>query len=138
VRRAAFAAASLAALVAAAAGQGAWSSAATGNGATGAKTMASSTGKVPTGSVSSHAVTLSWGSSQFADGQNVPAYVLKRYDAITNVLQTTLAGCSGLVAATGCTENGVPTGSWKYTITPAAGMWRGVEGAKSATILVLL
>jgi hypothetical protein len=43
-----------------------------------------------------------------------------------------------LVGATTCTENGVPTGTWKYTLTPAAGAWRGIEGAMSATITVLI
>ena len=138
MRGAVLTAAALVALVTAAAGQGAWSALVTGNGAARSKTMASSSGNVPSGSVSSHAVTLTWSASQFADGLNVPAYVVKRYDAVTNVLQTTLAGCSGLVGATTCTENGVPTGSWKYTVTPAAGAWRGIESAKSATIIVLL
>jgi hypothetical protein len=68
----------------------------------------------------------------------VPGYVVKRYDAITNAVQTVLAGCSGTVAAVTCTESGVPTGTWKYTITPAAGAWRGTESGLSATIVVLI
>jgi hypothetical protein len=128
----------LIALSTATAGYAAWTSAVSGNGAARSKSMASSTGNVPTGSVSSHAVTLVWSASQFADGVNVPAYIVKRYDAVTNMLQTTLASCSGLVASTTCTESSVPTGTWKYTITPAAGAWRGIEGAKSAIITVLL
>ena len=138
MRRATFTAAMLIALSTATAGYAAWTSAVSGNGAARSKTMASSTGNVPTGSASSHAVTLSWSASQFADGANVPAYIVKRYDAVTDVLQTTLASCSGLVASTTCTENSVPTGTWKYSITPAAGAWRGIEGAKSTTITVLL
>jgi hypothetical protein len=42
------------------------------------------------------------------------------------------------VGATTCTENSVPTGAWKYTVTPAAGAWRGIEGGMSATITVLI
>ena len=84
-------------------------------------------------------VTLTWTAVSFTGGSGVPGYVVKRYDGLTNALQTVLAGCSGLVATTGCTENGVPTGTWKYTITPAAGSkWRGTESGQSAAVVVLL
>ena len=128
----------LAALVAAGSGRSPWTPTGTGKGAIKSKNMAASTGNVPTGTVSSHSVTLTWAASQFADGSNIPKYVIKRYDALTNTLQTTLANCSGQVGPTSCTENGVPTGTWKYTVTPAAGACRGVEGAKSATVTVLV
>jgi hypothetical protein len=129
----------LAALAAASPGDGAWSPSGAGSGAASSKTLSASTGNVPSASVTSHAVTLTWTASHFAGGSNVPAYVVKRYDAITNALQTVLAGCSGLVGATSCTENAVPTGTWKYTVTPAAGNnWRGVESGKSANVIVLL
>ena len=128
----------VAALTATAAANAAWAPTGLGNGKAGSKTMTASTGSVPTATVSSHAVTLTWTASQFADGVNVPGYVVKRYDGVTNALQTTLTSCSGVVGATTCTENAVPTGTWKYTVTPAAGAWRGVEGAKSANVLVLL
>ena len=42
------------------------------------------------------------------------------------------------VAALTCTETGVPTGTWKYTITPAAGAWRGTESGQSALVVVLV
>jgi hypothetical protein len=130
-------AAVLIALVSAAAGA-AWSVSRTGNGATGSKTISTTAPAAPTGSVSSHDVTVTWTASHFVDGTNVPSYIVKRYDAITNVLQTTLAACSGNVAATSCVEHSVPTGSWKYTVTPAAGGWRGTESPKSATVVVLI
>jgi hypothetical protein len=128
----------LAALVRASAGDGAWAPVAGGTGATKSKSLAASSGNVPTASVAGHAVTLDWSASQFADGAAIPAYVVKRYDAITNALQTTLVSCGGLVGATTCTESNVPTGTWKYSVTPAAGAWRGVEGAKSASVVVLI
>ena len=125
-----------AALACAPAGSAAWSLSPSGSGATGSKTMPA--GNAPTATVASHDVTLSWTASQFAGGTNVPAYVVKRYNGVTNAVQTVLAGCSGTVAAVTCTEVGVPTGSWKYTITPAAGAWRGTESAQSALVVVLL
>ena len=116
----------------------AWSAGTTGSGATKSKTMPAANG-VPAGSVSSHDVTVTWSAAQFPEGGNVPSYVVKRYDAVTDVLQTTLSACSGLVGATSCVEHSVPTGAWKYTVTPAAGNnWRGTESGKSATITVLI
>jgi hypothetical protein len=124
------------ALVLARPSEGAWSVNRAGSGATGSKTMPS--GNVPAGSVAGHNVTLTWAASQFAGGTNVPGYVVRRYDSVSNALQTILAGCSGTVAATTCTESGVPTGTWKYTITPAAGTWRGTESGQSAVVIVLI
>jgi hypothetical protein len=82
-------------------------------------------------------VTVTWSASPFASGGNVPAYVIRRFNAVTSAESTVLATCSGLVAATTCTENNVPTGSWKYSVTPAAGMWRGTQSGQSASVLVL-
>lgn len=128
----------IAALAAARPGGAAWSVSRTGTGAIGTKTMPAAAPAAPTGSVSSHDVTVSWAASHFADGTNVPSYIVKRYDSVTNALQTTLAACSGNVGGTSCIEHAVPTGTWKYTVTPAAGVWRGTESPKSATVVVLV
>jgi hypothetical protein len=126
----------LMALATAPAGDGAWALTITGSGKVGSKSMPA--GNTPSGTVPalSSNVTVSWTASQFASGQNVPGYVVKRYNAL-NALQTTLASCSGTVTGTSCTENGVPAGTWKYTVTPAAGNWRGTESAQSASVIVL-
>ena len=126
------------ALAAATAAGAAWTVSRSGNGATASKTMPGAAPAAPTGSVSSHDVTVSWSASHFADGTNVPSYIVKRYDGLTNALQTTLSACSGNVGATTCVEHAVPTGTWKYTVTPAAGIWRGTESAKSANVVVLI
>ena len=118
-------------------GDAAWSVGRTGSGAIGSKTISNAAPAAPAGAVSSHDVTVTWAASQFADGTNVPSYIVKRYDAVTNVLQTTLSACSGNVGGTSCVEHAVPTGTWKYTVTPAAGIWRGTESAKSGTVVVL-
>jgi hypothetical protein len=119
-------------------GDAAWSVGRTGSGAIGSKTISTAVPAAPSGAVSSHDVTVTWTASKFADGMNVPSYIVKRYDAITNALQTTLSACSGNVGATSCVEHAVPTGSWNYTVTPAAGIWRGTESAKSANVVVLI
>jgi hypothetical protein len=127
-----------AALASPAPGDAAWSVGRTGSGWVGSKKISTTAPAAPSGSVSSHDVTVSWTASKFVDGTNVPSYIVKRYDAVTNALQTTLSACSGNVGGTSCVEHSVPTGSWKYTVTPAAGVWRGTESAKSATVVVLI
>lgn len=119
-------------------GGAAWSVGRTGSGAIGTKTMPTAAPPAPSGTVSSHDVTVTWTASHFADGTNVPSYIIKRYDAVTNALQTTLSACSGNVGGTSCVEHSVPTGTWKYTVTPAAGVWRGTESAQSATVIVTI
>lgn len=114
----------------------AWQSAADGAGASAARTMPA--GNVPNPPTAAGVnVTVTWTASAFAGGGNVPAYVVRRFNALTSTESTVLANCSGLVAGTTCTENSVPAGSWKYTVTPAAGNWRGIQSGQSASVLVL-
>jgi hypothetical protein len=82
-------------------------------------------------------VTVSWGASTLSSGQPVGGYVVKRYDAGSGALQTTLAGCAGTISATSCVETSVPPGQWKYAVTPVLGTnWRGAEGLKSGIATV--
>jgi hypothetical protein len=113
-----------------------WAVDASGMAASKAKTLLG--GNTPTGSVSGTAVTLTWTASLFDDGTTVSSYVVRRYNGITSTEATVLAGCSGTVTGTTCTENGVPIGSWRYTVTPAAGAWRGAESPQSALVLVTI
>jgi hypothetical protein len=114
----------------------AWQAGASGAAASAARTMPA--GAVPNQPTAAGAnVTVTWSASAFAGGGNVPAYVVRRFNALTSTEGTVLTACSGLVAGTTCTENNVPTGSWKYTVTPAAGNWRGTQSGQSASVLVL-
>ena len=79
---------------------------------------------VPVGSVA----TVSWAASTLADGAAVDGYLVNRYNA-GNTAQTVNAGCSGTIAGLSCTETSVPDGTWKYTVTPVVGQWRGTESA---------
>lgn len=116
--------------------QASWSADASGAAATAAKTMPG--GNVPSGTVAGNAVTLTWTASTFAGGGAVPGYVVRRFNGITQAEATVLAACAGVISATTCTENGVPTGTWVYTVTPAAGSWRGAQSGQSAVVPVLL
>jgi hypothetical protein len=82
-------------------------------------------------------VTVSWGASTLSGGHAVDGYVVKRYDAATAALQTTLSSCAGTISATTCIERGVPSGQWQYSVTPVfATHWQGPEGAKSGVVTV--
>lgn len=95
-------------------------------------------GNTPTGTASAgQHIAVSWTGSTFAGGRAVPGYVVKRYDLLGNA-QTVGAACAGTVTGTSCTENAVPLGTWKYSVTPAAGSWRGTESGQSAAVAVIL
>jgi hypothetical protein len=101
-----------------------------GSGYSHAKTLAA--GSTPTASVSGRNVTVSWSAPS---GVPASGYVVKRYDT-SNQLQTIGASCTGTIAGLSCTENAVPSGTWKYTVTPRQSNWTGTESAKSATTTV--
>ena len=112
----------------------AWAGAGVGNGGSRAKSLAAA--NVPAASASKRNVTLTWSASTFAEGGAVPGYVVRRYNATTGALDAIRASCTGIVSALNCTENSVPAGNWQYTVTAAAGSWRGVESGKSAPLKV--
>jgi len=92
-------------------------------------------GPTPSASASGTSVTVSW-STVKVGGSPVGGYVVKSYDATTNVPRTVGASCSGTLTTTSCTETNVPSGSWRYTVTPHSGSWTGAESAKSAAVTV--
>jgi len=67
-------------------------------------------------------------------------YLVNRYASSGGGAITPNANCAAAVSGSGaslsCTENGVPDGSWQYTITPALNGWRGPESLKSSTVTV--
>jgi hypothetical protein len=95
------------------------------------------TGNQPTGTATGGNVLVSWSASTFSDGVAATSYVVRRYQAVTGTEQTVLAGCAGSVAATSCTENSVPVGSWQYTVTPKYSGWSGAESTKSGVVVVV-
>jgi hypothetical protein len=113
----------------------AWSLSRPGPGAAQAKTLA--VGSQPTASVQGHKVTVTWTASSFTTGGAAPGYVIRRYNVATGVGVGAANGCSGTLTVLTCTETGVSSGSWQYTVTPAAGTnWRGPESIKSAVVVV--
>ena len=79
------------------------------------RTSALASGGTPTTTVSGRNVTVSWA----AAGGPVPisGYQVKRYDG-TGQSQSIGAACSATIAVLSCTEQAVPAGQWRYTVTP--------------------
>ena len=116
---------------------GFWSagSVAGGNGA--AAAAAVNQGSTPTVTAAGRTLTVSWTASTLSSGQPVAGYVVKRYNATTQVLQTIGSSCSGTVTATTCAEAKVPGGQWVYSVTPVIGTsWQGPESVKSLPVTV--
>ncbi|MCW2549012.1 MAG: Ice-binding protein [Mycobacterium sp.] len=109
-----------------------------GSGGEGASSAATITqGATPTASATGGSVTVSWAASNVTIGHPATGYAVKRFDATTLVAQTILTNCTGTVAATTCTESSVPSGQWKYSITPKLGtFWTGPESLKSNTVTI--
>ena len=106
-----------------------------GNGLSAAATVAQ--GATPAAAPTLQSVAVSWAARTLSTGTAVSGYVVKRYDATTLALQTTLPGCAGTVSTLSCTESNVPAGTWRYTTTPVfAANWAGVESALSPTVTV--
>ncbi|GAA2491586.1 LamG-like jellyroll fold domain-containing protein [Winogradskya humida] len=81
------------------------------------------------------AVTVSWSAVTLSNGVAVSGYVVKRYDTATLTTQTVLSGCTGTITALTCTENTMPTGSWRYTVYPVYGAnWAGAESPLSTSV----
>lgn len=123
----------LAALGAPDASRAAWQS--PGAGAQAAKAITLGSGNTPSASVSNRDVALSWSATGLPGGGSVAGYTVRRYTS-GGTLQSIGSACSGTVAATSCTEAGVPGGTWRYSVQPRQGNWNGAESALSSTVTV--
>jgi hypothetical protein len=89
-------------------------------------------GATPSATVSGGNVTLAWNASTTLAGRPVGGYAVTRY--ASDGTKATIGGtCAGNgPAGLGCVDQGVPTGTWYYTVTPVLGPWQGAESARSA------
>jgi len=112
----------------------AWTS--TGSGVTGVSAVSTGSGNSPTVTVSGRTVQLSWPDSMFSSGESHSGYVITRYESTGTAEQAMSSGtCLGVAATSPCTETAVPPGTWKYTVTPAAGSWRGTESTQVTAVV---
>ena len=106
----------------------------TGSGSGAVKAAQLPTATAPTASTSVHSVTVTWPATTIG-GQNVSGYSVKRYST-GGAAQTVGAGCSGTISGLTCTETSVPSGTWRYTVTPLQGAWTGNESPQSSSVTV--
>ena len=111
-----------------------WSPASSGFGSAVAVSMPA--GEAPTATVADGDVLVSWTEAAFPNGDPVTGYIVTRYSVPTGTAETTGAGCDGSVTSLSCAERMVPSGRWKYTITPVHEGWTGSEGPASAIVTV--
>ena len=109
-----------------------WGGVGSGSGAVKAAQLPTAT--APTASASVHSVTVTWPATMIG-GQNVSGYTVKRYNA-GGTAQTVGAGCSGTISGLTCTEASVPSGTWRYTVTPIQGAWTGTESPQSSSVTI--
>ncbi|HXJ63844.1 MAG TPA: hypothetical protein VNN79_08830, partial [Actinomycetota bacterium] len=109
---------------------------ASGSGASRSAATSVNAGQTPSGVVTGRDVAVSWLASTLASGAAVDGYVVRRYTT-AGVVQTVNASCTGVVPGLACTEKGVPSGTWKYTVQPRSGdNWTGAESGFSANVAV--
>ncbi len=129
-------AAAVAVLVAAGPGVALASWAGGGAGSASSRAISLPGGNTPSVSVTGRNVTVSWAATNLPGPTPVAGYVVSRYDAGTNALQTVGASCGETVAALSCTEAATPGGTWYYKVAPKQGSWVGPRGAASANVTV--
>ncbi len=97
-------------------------------------------GATPTASVTTigREVTVGWGASTLSNGVHVDGYLVKRYPSAGGAATISPIGtCAATVNGLTCVEDDVPTGSWKYTVTPVIGTnWQGIESAASGAVSI--
>jgi hypothetical protein len=104
-------------------------------GVTGAEAGSLGQGAAPTlNKLSSSSVMVRWAGTTLSTGQTARAYLVNRVNQQSGVSTPALNGCDGPVSSgLTCTETGVPTGQWRYTVTPLFGAnWKGAQSAPSA------
>ena len=110
-----------------------WSVATSGPGEASAATVPQ--GARPTATANGSQVTLAWAPRSLSDGAAVTGYTVIRYDTQGNAVSPG-TGCASPVASTGCTENAVPNGTWRYTVTPRFAAWSGAPSGPSDPVTV--
>lgn len=90
----------------------------------------------PAASAAGQDVTVTWSPATLTGGTPVTGYVVRRYD-LGGTAHSVLSACTSVVG-TSCVEQGVPVGTWRYTVQPTIGGWRGPESATSAQVTTTL
>jgi hypothetical protein len=113
-----------------------WSSASASGGHAASNAVTVNQGAKPTTTVTISSVSISWTATTMSDAAAVDGYVITRYDQ-SGVAQTMLSNCTGTRTTLTCTENLLPDGTWRYSVTPVyAAHWRGPESPLSDPFVI--
>lgn len=95
-------------------------------------------GATPAATVSAGNVMLGWKATATLAGRPVSGYTVARYASASGGTKVAAGGtCAGTVTTgLGCTDQGVPTGTWYYTVTPVLAQWQGTESVRSSAAAV--
>jgi len=109
----------------------AWHAGASGSGRSGAETVKAQA--QPTFTVAGRDVTVNWTQDTLSDGAT------KTASSVTRTASPASGNCvSGSPFAAGtttCSDSGLPSGTWSYTVTPVfAGTWHGTAGTASVVV----
>jgi hypothetical protein len=89
----------------------------------------------PTVTQNRNTLTVDWPDSTLSNGVAVTGYTVVRYSAGAAQSQPALAGCSGTLTVSICTETNVPDGLWAYAVTARFSTnWASVESARSQQV----
>ncbi|WP_284989810.1 hypothetical protein [Arthrobacter sp. efr-133-TYG-120] len=92
-------------------------------------------GGTPSASLNGTSVTVSWAAVSTPAGHAVTGYTVARYTSASGGTAVAAGGgCAGTVTTLSCIEQGVPGGSWYYTVTPVISLWAGAESARSSAV----
>ena len=106
----------------------AWSPGGSGRGYSAGQSV--NAGPQPSLAATGSSVTVSWTATTLSGGGTVGTYTVQRYDTAGNP-QTVGSNCSGTVTGLSCTELNVPNGTWRYSVTPVVGAWKGAASTRS-------
>lgn len=91
-------------------------------------------GAQPAASVAGRTATVTWAATTLTTtGLTATGYTVERLDAADAATTVT---CEAPAAVRTCVEHAVPTGSWRYRVTPTYEQWHGDAGPPSAAIVV--
>ena len=93
-------------------------------------------GNIPsvTSPLATTSVNVSWPPA--TGGAPIAGYELRAFDASSGVARPLGGDCAGVLSGTSCTDVGVPTGTWTYSVAPRQELWRGPESPRSQAVTV--
>jgi hypothetical protein len=88
----------------------------------------------PTATREAADVAITWPAASLPDGRAVAGYVVSSRHSVTGVARNVGGTCAGVLTSTQCTDPGVPSGTWTWSVAAAEGSWRGPASPQSNAV----